>query len=249
MHAKLDYLGVWVIDFFDPNERLEMQGEPVKTCDGVLLRHCQTAQYLASDDVRCPNNFGGEREVSCNSFVRLNRTQNLALEEKGNITTDVPTKFQLDQNVFFFQTAPNASYAAPVEELHKFNIEDLIAECKTKIMDRSSGGLKALARIFRAMDDNGNGQLDVDDFRWGFIDYGFNLSKEEAARLLAHFDRDGNGTVSYDEFIRVLKVSRDAYVTAIVFNLNVGPAKRGAQEVDQSRLRQAGCEQGRVSET
>jgi hypothetical protein len=30
------------------------------------------------------------------------------------------------------------------------------------------------------MDDNGNRQLDVDDFRWGFIDYGFQLSKEEA---------------------------------------------------------------------
>ena len=78
---------------------------------------------------------------------------------------------------------------------------------KAKILQRSAAGIKGIARIFKAMDDNGNRQLDVEDFRWGFIDYGFNLSQEEAQQLLAHFDRDGNGTVSYDEFLTTLKVS------------------------------------------
>lgn len=77
-------------------------------------------------------------------------------------------------------TAPTAAHAAPIEELHRFDINDLIAEVKQKICERSAAGIKGIARIFRAMDDNGNGQLDVDDFRWGFIDYGFNLTKEEA---------------------------------------------------------------------
>ena len=94
-----------------------------------------------------------------------------------------------------------------MEELQKFNIDDLIEEIKAKLLQRSSGGIKGIARIFKAMDDNGNRQLDVDDFRWGFIDYGFNLSKDEAQRLLERFDRDGNGTISYDEFLRFLKVS------------------------------------------
>lgn len=92
-----------------------------------------------------------------------------------------------------------------MEELQKFNIDDLIEEIKAKLLQRSSGGIKGIARIFKAMDDNGNRQLDVDDFRWGFIDYGFNLSKDEAQRLLERFDRDGNGTISYDEFLRFLK--------------------------------------------
>lgn len=56
------------------------------------------------------------------------------------------------------------------------------------------------------MDDNGNHELDLDDFRWGFIDYGFNLSKEEAAKVLEHFDKNKNGTVNFDEFLRFLKV-------------------------------------------
>ena len=79
---------------------------------------------------------------------------------------------------------------------------------KAKICERSAAGIKGIARIFKAMDDNGNGQLDVDDFRWGFIDYGFNLTQEEAQQLLEHFDKDKNGTISFDEFLRTLKVSR-----------------------------------------
>lgn len=31
------------------------------------------------------------------------------------------------------------------------------------------------------------------------------MSKDEAQRLLERFDRDGNGTISYDEFLRFLK--------------------------------------------
>lgn len=101
--------------------------------------------------------------------------------------------------------APNASYSVPMEQLEAFSIDDLIKEVKAKILDRSSGGIKGIARIFKAMDDNGNRQLDMEDFRWGFIDYGFNLTQEEAAQLMQHFDRDGNGTVSYDEFLQTLK--------------------------------------------
>lgn len=108
--------------------------------------------------------------------------------------------------------APNASYSVPMEQLEAFNIDDLIKEVKAKILDRSSGGIKGIARIFKAMDDNGNRQLDMEDFRWGFIDYGFNLTQEEAAQLMQHFDRDGNGTVSYDEFLQTLKVSIDTAI-------------------------------------
>ena len=76
---------------------------------------------------------------------------------------------------------------------------------KEKLLGRSSSGIKGIARIFKAMDDTGDKQLDVDDFRWGFIDYGFNLTQEEAQQLLDHFDRDKNGTVNFDEFLRALK--------------------------------------------
>ena len=90
--------------------------------------------------------------------------------------------------------------------LHKFSIEDLVNEIKAKIIERSSNGIRGIARIFKAMDDNGNHMLDVDDFRWGLKDYGISITKEEAAMVLDHFDRDKNGQVDFNEFLRALRV-------------------------------------------
>jgi hypothetical protein len=56
----------------------------------------------------------------------------------------------------------------------------LIREIKNKILERSASGIKGISRIFKAMDNNGNKLLDVDDFRWGLIDYGITITKEEA---------------------------------------------------------------------
>lgn len=54
------------------------------------------------------------------------------------------------------------------------------------------------------MDLNGNGLLDVDDFRWGLMEYGVSLSKEEGLTVLKHFDKDGSGSVDFNEFLSSL---------------------------------------------
>jgi Ca2+-binding EF-hand superfamily protein len=55
------------------------------------------------------------------------------------------------------------------------------------------------------MDENGNKNLDVDDFRWGLMDYGISISKDEACEIMAHFDKDKNGSVNFDEFLVTLR--------------------------------------------
>jgi len=45
---------------------------------------------------------------------------------------------------------------------------------------RSSFGVRALDRIFKAMDVDGSKDLDADDFRWGLLDFGIQISKEES---------------------------------------------------------------------
>lgn len=91
--TKESYNGTWVIDYLDPNFRFEKQGEPIQANDPILIRHCQTSHYLASDLKKVKNEFGQEYEVSVNSFATKNRSQNLALENSGKITGDLPTKF------------------------------------------------------------------------------------------------------------------------------------------------------------
>lgn len=185
-----------------------MQGEIVKASDPVLLRHVQTCVYLASDNQqKYKNDFGTENEVCCHNHSTLNKSQNLALENNGQLTSDIPTKFQEDKNVFFLQTAPEAQYARNIEDLQKFDFQDLLKDLRQKIFLRSAFGVRALDRIFKAMDADGSNDLDQDDFRWGLMDFGIQISKDEAAEVLKNFDKNGNGKVSFSEFLSTLRVS------------------------------------------
>ena len=140
------------------------------------------------------------------------------MENEGRLTSDIPTKFMESQNIFFIQHAPDASYARQIGDLSKFDIQDLIKDIKAKILQRSGFGIRGLARIFKAMDENGNKSLDVDDFRWGLMDYGISISKEEAGEIMAHFDKDKNGCVNFDEFLVTLRVSRHIFQLYSHFN-------------------------------
>lgn len=72
---------------------------------------------------------------------------------------------------------------------------------------RSLYGLKALTKIFKAMDTKGNKSLDVDDFRWGLMDFGIQISKDEGAELLNSFSKDKSG-VDFELFLDQFRVSQ-----------------------------------------
>ncbi|MEQ2203964.1 hypothetical protein XENOCAPTIV_005821 [Xenoophorus captivus] len=58
------------------------------------------------------------------------------------------------------------------------------------------------------MDDNENRSLDFKEFLKGLNDYGLLIEKDEATALFQHFDRDGNGTIDFDEFLITLRAFR-----------------------------------------
>ena len=66
--------------------------------------------------------------------------------------------------------------------------------------------------MFRILDNNGNRQLDIKEMQYGLSDFGIHLDDEQARAVLEHFDRDRSGSVDYNEFLRVIRVS-------ILFNL------------------------------
>lgn len=65
--------------------------------------------------------------------------------------------------------------------------------------------IRGIGRVFRILDDNRNRQVDFNELLWGLKDFGIMLTEEEAKTLLTKFDKDGSGSVDFDEFIRVLR--------------------------------------------
>lgn len=216
MILKDIYNCVWEIEHVDPKVRFEMYGEKIQSNDPIIIKHCNTSHYLASDMVKYDNQYGTEYEVCVKSFAQNKKTQNLALERKGNITSDVPTRYQQDQNIWMICTAPDPSYAEPIDGDEEYTFEDLLKDIKGRILERSSFGIRGLGRIFQIMDDNGNRQLDIEDFRWGLIDFGINITKDEAQQILKYMDRDGNGTIDFDEFMRFMRGDLNEFRKSII---------------------------------
>ena len=72
-------------------------------------------------------------------------------------------------------------------------------------------------RTFRIMDDNRSGDLNYQEFRNGMHDLGLLVDDEQYQQLFQLFDRDGSGTIKYDEFLRSIRVSVGCLVICYSF--------------------------------
>lgn len=55
------------------------------------------------------------------------------------------------------------------------------------------------------MDDNGDKHLDKHEFEWGLRENGHILTPPDVEKLFKYFDRNQDGRVSYDEFLRAIR--------------------------------------------
>ena len=74
MVPKAVYNTVWKIVSVNPNQRQTTIGAPVMAGDPILLEHCATSHYLASDKIDYRNDFGMEFEVCVHSYATNNKS-------------------------------------------------------------------------------------------------------------------------------------------------------------------------------
>lgn len=60
--------------------------------------------------------------------------------------------------------------------------------------------------MFKTYDDNGSRKLDKEELKNGLKHYGVDMSKDEQDQLFLCFDKDGSGSISFDEFLLALRV-------------------------------------------
>jgi Ca2+-binding EF-hand superfamily protein len=81
-----------------------------------------------------------------------------------------------------------------------------VERVRSKILERCGGsGMRGISRALAIMDDDGSKCLTKDELKNGLQDYGIALSLKELDDVMTYFDRDRNGTVSIDEFLRGLR--------------------------------------------
>eukprot|EP00929_Paragymnodinium_shiwhaense_P107842 TRINITY_DN7419_c0_g1_i1.p1 TRINITY_DN7419_c0_g1~~TRINITY_DN7419_c0_g1_i1.p1 ORF type:complete len:333 (-),score=69.53 TRINITY_DN7419_c0_g1_i1:119-1117(-) len=128
----------------------------------------------------------------------------------GVFTRNDPFVGALDRNGNGFQATkwhdPNAPVAfdatRPGVGGKKENVKlDVVTRFRNKILDRmGSGGIQALGRIFRIMDDDRNHRVDEEELQTGLNDYGIRLRIEEIRELLDAI-AGGNRQLGYEELV------------------------------------------------
>ena len=90
---------------------------------------------------------------------------------------------------------PDGSGEISYHEYLRYALRDALARSSTKVMD-----------LFQAMDTDGEGDVDVDEFRRGLASLGFDIPYEAAGEVFAEMDADGSGKISFDELHKQLRV-------------------------------------------
>lgn len=58
-----------------------------------------------------------------------------------------------------------------------------------------------MQRVFRVMDDNNSGTLDIQEFWKALCDFRIAMSQEECRALFDKFDINNDGEISYEELM------------------------------------------------
>lgn len=87
------------------------------------------------------------------------------------------------------------------------SIEDpLIEKVRATLARRGASGVLGMARLFRIMDDDDSKSLSMPEFKKAMRDSKLLLQDKELTNLFNLFDTDANGSISYDEFLHILRV-------------------------------------------
>jgi Ca2+-binding EF-hand superfamily protein len=92
----------------------------------------------------------------------------------------------------------------------------LIAKIKTKLASRGARGLIGMGKQFKIFDDDNSRSLDFYEFTKAMKEQMLGLSESDIKTVFDAFDRNRDGTVDYDEFIRILQGPMNSFRKKLV---------------------------------
>ena len=108
---------------------------------------------------------------------------------------------------------------------------------RDKIKARGARGIIGLARVFKIIDDNNSKSLDREEFRKAIRDFKIEVPDEHITIVFNAFDINRDGTIDYDEFLRIIRGELSPARLALVRKAYAKLDRDGSGVVDINDIR------------
>lgn len=117
-------------------------------------------------------------------------------------------------------------------------IVEVLTNLRETLSRRGAKAIRGLGVAFRTMDSfDGNNKVDRSEFATGLREFGIDLSKNDLQVLFTYFDRDGDGTICFDEFLVGVRGKPNARRQAMVDKAFLKFDRDGSGYIDANDLR------------
>ena len=114
-------------------------------------------------------------------------------------------------NFFAFKGSGNNPNVNPVFAVEREKPNQILDKIRERLVERGAHGIRGMGILFRRMDDSGDRKLDRMEFQWGLKENGHGISPMEFERIFKYFDKNNNGKINYDEFLRAIRGDLNEY--------------------------------------
>jgi len=112
---------------------------------------------------------------------------------------------ELDGNISL-QEMLDGVFSLKPHPLAKKENRGMVEKIREQLTKRGGmNGIRSLARVFRIMDDSGNGRITHEEFLYGMHDMGVELAKQDVGHVVELFDRDKDGNIDFNELLCTLR--------------------------------------------
>ncbi len=95
-------------------------------------------------------------------------------------------------------------------------MNQLVDAFRKKILQRGCKGIIGLMRIFKIMDDDGSHTLSRSEFEKACREFKLEITSDDIGTMFGGFDINRDGTIQYDEFLRVIRGDLNDYRRGLV---------------------------------
>jgi Ca2+-binding EF-hand superfamily protein len=176
---------------------------------GMTKAQLRNRKYLAARNASNVLISGGVPDVPSGATRPQRRAQMSSLSGgilKKDLVSDVHDQFgRLKISAAPVSLEQITSSKNSGRAIYQSGMDVLFDRLRKELANHGAHGIIGLSRKFKIIDDDGNKQLDPREFKKAINELGLDLTDEDISGMFVHMDKDGSGSISFEEFLQALK--------------------------------------------